>query len=95
MSFTKSDKQFLKENFASKDDLKDLRSQITDDIDGKLKIKKREILSEMDKKLAKQKDEIVNSVAKDIVETIVPLIDEQDKKIAGIQKKIGLSPLNN
>lgn len=92
MSFTKSDKQFLKENFTTKDDLKDLRSQITDDIDGKLKIQKREILSEMDKKLAKQKDDIVSSVNKDIVDTIMPLIDEQDTKIVKIERKIGIFP---
>lgn len=102
---TKADKKFLKDNFATKDDLmamekrqdkkystkddlKDLRSQITDDIDGKLKIQKREILEEvdvkLDTKLAKQKDEIVKEVGGYVAEIIVPMFDTRDRQVAGV-----------
>lgn len=88
-------KNSFKDTFTTKDDLIDLRSQISDQIDGKLAASNRNLLDEMDKKLAKQKEDIVVSVNKDIVETIMPLIDEQDAKIAVIQKKVGLSSLDN
>lgn len=76
-----------------KDDLKDLRDQIADDIDGKLKIQKREILKEMDTKLSNQKDEIVKDVSEYVADTIVPMLEERDKQIAQVKKKVGLSPL--
>src|SRR3989344_2606007 len=77
--------------YATKDDLKDLRGQITDDIDGKLKVQKREILDEMDTKLTKQKEEIVKDVGEYIVDTIVPMFDKRDKQVARIEKKVGLA----
>ncbi len=119
---TKADKQFLKENFTTKDDLtrmekrqnarfatkkdlqqfrmatkndlasmekrvraatkedlKDLREQIKDDIDGKL---------------LHQKEAIVKEVGEYISDTIVPMFDERDKKIARLEKHTGLSPLS-
>ena len=78
--FTKADKQFLKENFATKDDLKDLREQINEDIDGKL---------------ANQKEEIVKEVGEYIADTIVPMFEERDNRLTRIEKKLNLPPLAN
>src|SRR3989344_7787800 len=83
----------FKEVFSTKEDLKDLRSQMSDDIDGKLKIQKREILAEMYTKFAKQKEEVVKGVGKYVADIIVPMFDERDKHIARIQKKLNLPPL--
>lgn len=44
---TKADKKFLKETFSTKEDLRDLRSQLNDDIDGKLLHQKVEIVKEV------------------------------------------------
>lgn len=93
--FTKSDKKFLKETFVIKDDLKDMRSQISDDIDGKLKIHKREIIEAIDTKLANQKEEIIKGVGEYVADIIVPMFDERDNKIARIEKKLNLPPLVN
>lgn len=79
--------------YSTKDDLKDLRSQLNDDIDGKLKIQKREILTEMDSKFSKQKEAIVKDVGDYIADIIVPMFEKKDEQVARIEKKIGLSPL--
>lgn len=115
MAFTKADKKFLKENFATKDDLvamekrqdkkyatkddlkdslNDMRSQIMDAMDGKLKATERNILDSVDgklkaqdlrfdAKLEKQTDDIVKDVAK----TIMPLYDEHEVRIAALEKQ--------
>ena len=92
---TKTDKQFLKNNFvtksdlvamerrqdkkyARKSDLEDLRSQLNDDIDGKL---------------THQKDEIVKDVGAYIADTIVPMFDMRYNQISRLEKKVGLPPL--
>ena len=64
--------------YATKDDLKDLREELNDDIDGKL---------------VHQKKEIVKEVGEYIADTIVPMFDKRDKQIVRIEKKIGLPPL--
>lgn len=92
--FTPADKKFLKENFATKDDLKvalkDQKEQILDAVDGKLMKQKKEILSEVDGKFVKQTETIVNAVGEYIADTIVPLFDRHEKHIARIDKKLGL-----
>ncbi|MCX6791990.1 MAG: hypothetical protein NT149_03050 [Candidatus Gottesmanbacteria bacterium] len=65
----------MKKVFTTKDDLKDLRGQLNDDIDGKL---------------VHQKKEIVKEVGEYIADTIVPMFDKRDKQIARIEKKVGL-----
>ncbi len=81
-----------------KDDLNDMRSQILDSVDGKLKAQEKNILEAMDKKLVVQKDAIVKDVADYIADSIVPLIDKQDfridahsRKFAKIERHIGIS----
>jgi hypothetical protein len=83
----------MKKVFPTKDDLKDMRSQITDDIDGKLKIQKRDLLDEIDIKLKKQKDDIVKDVADLTADTLIPMFDEHDTQIARLEKHVGLSQL--
>ena len=85
-----------------KEDLNDMRSQILDSVDGKLKAQEKNILEAVDKKLdvklADQKDAIVKDVADYIADSIVPLIDKQDlridahgRKFAKIERHIGIS----
>jgi hypothetical protein len=64
--------------YASKDDLKDLREQLNDDVDGKL---------------VRQKEQIVKEVGEYIADTIVPMFDKRDTKIARVEKKLNLPPL--
>lgn len=85
-------------NFVTKEslkvDLNDMRSQIMDAMDGKLKATERNILDSVDEKLKaqdlrfdakleKQTDDIVNDVAK----TIMPLYDEHEVRIAALEKQ--------
>ena len=67
--------------FVTKDDLKDslndMRRQIVDSFDGKLKAQEKNILDAMDTKFAAQTDDIV----KDVAFVIAPLFDQQDEKI--------------
>ncbi len=63
---TDADIKKMKRVFATKDDLKDLKEDILDGVDGKL---------------AKQKEEIVESVAEYIADTIVPVFDKHDKRL--------------
>lgn len=62
----------------TKESLKDLREQINDDMDGKLKL---------------QKEATVKEVGEYIVDTLVPMFDQRDKKITRIEKKLNLPPL--
>lgn len=114
MAFTKADKKFLKENFATKDDLvamekrqdkkyaskddlkyslNDMHSQIMDAMDGKLKATERNILDAVDEKFKAQDlrfdaklAETHEAIVSDVAKTIVPLIDEQDVRIAALEK---------
>jgi hypothetical protein len=63
--------------YATKDDLKDLRGQLNDDIDGKLVL---------------QKENIIKEVGGYIADTIVSMFEKRDKQVARIEKKIGLRP---
>lgn len=109
---TDADVKKLKAVFATKDDLKnlvtkdglkedlnDMRSQIMDAMDGKLKATERNILDAVDEKfkaqdrrfdakLTAQTDDIVKDVAK----TIMPLYDEHDVRIAALEKQRPLIP---
>ena len=61
---------------ATKEDLKDLRSQINDDIDGKLK---------------NHEEKIIKGVGEYVTDIIVPMFEERDEKIERLEKKVGIS----
>ena len=48
---------------------------------------------DLQKALKDQKEEIVDAVGEYIADTIVPMFDQRDKKIARIEKKFNLPPL--
>lgn len=75
---TDADIKKMKQVFVTKDDLKDLREQLNEDIDGKL---------------AKQKEDVVKDVGEYITDTIVPMFEERDEQLARLNKKVNLSPL--
>jgi hypothetical protein len=49
--------------------------------------------NDLKRELKDQKEEIVNSVGEYIADTIVPMFDQRDKKIARVEKKLNLPPL--
>lgn len=77
---TDADIKKMKQVFATKDDLKDMKDQILDGVDGKL---------------AKQKEEIIESVGDYITDTIVPILDKHDKRLTRVERKLNLPPLAN
>lgn len=73
---TDDDVKKLKKTFATKDEIADLREQICDDIDGKLK---------------KQKVEIVADISDFIADNLLPIIDNHGKRITKLEHTVGIS----
>jgi hypothetical protein len=89
-------------NLATKDSLKetlkdtfnDMRSQIVDSFDGKLKATERNILESVDKKFQDQNkyfdkklDELHIDIIKDVAHTVAPLFDQQDENFSKSKPK--------
>ena len=96
---TKSDKAYLKENYSTKDDLKDLRRDVLEEVDSKLKAQSRNILDEVNnslkQQLKKQKDEIVKEIGDFIEDSLLPLFDNHEKRISRAEEKLNLPPMPN
>lgn len=96
--FTKADKQFLTNAFASKDDIKQMREEMKNfatkgEIKDQIKDLREQISDDMDGKLKLQKEATVTEVGEYIVDTLVPMFDERDRKIARLEMNAGLAPL--
>ncbi len=61
---------------------------ILEAVDTKLATQSEKLLNSMDDKLATQKEAIVKDVADYIADTVVPLIDKQDRRITNIENRL-------
>ncbi|OGG27562.1 hypothetical protein A3A64_02920 [Candidatus Gottesmanbacteria bacterium RIFCSPLOWO2_01_FULL_48_11] len=92
---TKADKKFLKESFATKNDLKAMEKRQNNRFITKNDLKdfRQQINDDIDGKLAKQKEDIVKDVGEYIADTVVPMFEERDEQLARLNKKVGLPSL--
>ena len=93
---TQDDINLLKQVFPTKEDLDQKLAKQKDEIlvqvDQKLEKQKKEILQEVDQKLETQKNEIIQAVADTIHDSLIPLFDAHEERIARLEKHVGLTP---